>query len=39
VSFFEIFFGGTATADWDEIELSDDEDDETEVARLRRAMV
>jgi hypothetical protein len=37
-TFFEIFFGDTATDERDDLELSDDED-ETEEARLRRAMV
>jgi hypothetical protein len=33
-TFFEIFFGDTATAERDGLELSDDENEETEWARL-----
>jgi hypothetical protein len=39
VSFFEIFFRGIATTDWDELELLNDEDDEIEVVHLQHDIV
>jgi hypothetical protein len=39
VTFFEIFFEGKTTTDSDELELLDEEDNDTEVVYLRWAMV